>query len=68
MKVPGECGGSHITTGEVTTLQHESRNDTVELRPRVAEALLSGTKGTEVFSGLGDDFVEKVEVDATGLV
>ncbi len=59
--------GTHITTGEVTALQHETRNDTVKFGSSVAEALLSGAKGTEVFSGSGDDIVIEDEVDPTGL-
>ena len=43
---------SYVATGEVTTLEHELGDDTVELGAGVAEALLAGSKGTEVLSGL----------------
>jgi len=63
-----ECSaGTHITAGEVTTLQHELRDDAVELGSSVAEALLAGAEGTEVFSGSGNNIVVKDEVDTTGL-
>jgi len=56
-----------IATSEVTTLQHELRDDAVELAALVAEALFSGAKSTEVLSSLWDYIVVKREVDATGL-
>merc|ERR1711879_967243 len=55
---------SAVATGEVTTLEHELGDDTVELGAGVAEALLVGAEGTEVLNGLGDDVVEELEVDA----
>ncbi len=58
---------SYIATSEVTTLQHELGNDTVELRSRVAKALLSGAKSTEILGGLRNNIVVEVEVDTTGL-
>lgn len=58
----------YVATGEVTTLEHELGNDAVERRASVAEALLAGAESTEVLSGLGDNIVEEVEVDATGLL
>jgi len=54
---------SYVAAGEVTTLKHELRDDTVELAAAVAEALLAGAKGAEVLDGLGDDVVEELEVD-----
>lgn len=54
----------YVTTGEVTTLEHEVRDDTVEGRALVAEALLAGAESAEVLSGLGDDVIKEVEVDA----
>jgi len=56
---------SAVTTGEVTTLEHELRDDAVEGRALVAKALLASAESTEVLSGLGDNVVEEVEVDAT---
>ena len=61
-------GGSYVAASEATTLEHEVWDDTVELAAGVAEALLAGAEGTEVLSGLGDDIVVDVEVDAAGLV
>ena len=43
---------SAIALGEVTTLDHELLDNTVEAGALVAEALLAGSKGTEVLSGL----------------
>lgn len=60
--------GTHVAAGEVTTLKHEIRDDTVELGAGVAEALLASAEGAEVLDGLGDDVVEELEVDAAGLV
>ena len=57
---------SYVATGEVTTLKHELRADTVELAARVAEALLAGAEGAEVLDGLGDDVVVELEVDLAG--
>ena len=61
-------GNTHVTTGEVTTLKHELRDDTVEFGGFVSKALLAGAESTEVLNCFGDDVVEKLEVDATGLV
>lgn len=57
---------THVATGEVTTLEHEVRDDTVELGARVAEALLASAESAEVLDGLGDNVVEELEVDAAG--
>jgi hypothetical protein len=59
---------THVATGEVTALEHELGDDTVELGARVAEALLARAESTEVLGRLGDDVVEELEVDATALV
>lgn len=61
-------GNTYVATGEVTTLKHELGNDAVELGAGVAEALLAGAESTEVLSGLGDDLIVELEVDATGLL
>jgi hypothetical protein len=55
---------SYVATGEVTTLEHELRDDTVELGAGVAEALLASAESAEVLSGLGDNVVVEGEVDA----
>jgi hypothetical protein len=59
---------SAVATGEVTTLKHEVRDDSVERRALVAETLLASAESTEVLGGLGDLFVEEVEVDAATLL
>lgn len=43
--------------GEVTTLEHELGDDSVEARTGVSEAVLSSAELSEVSSGLGDDVV-----------
>jgi hypothetical protein len=57
--------GSYVATGEVTTLEHELGDDTVEGGTSIAESLLASAESTEVLSSLGDDVVEEVEVDTT---
>ena len=57
-----------VTAGEVTTLEHELRDDSVEGRTLVAEALLAGTESSEVLSSLRDVIVEEVEINAAGLL
>jgi len=59
---------SAVTAGEVTTLEHEVGDDSVERRALVAEALLASAEGTEVLGGLGDNIVIEGEVDTTGLL
>ena len=56
---------AYIATGEVTTLEHELRNDTVERRTLIAEAGLTSAEIFEVLGGLGDDIVIQLEVDTT---
>lgn len=41
-----------VLLGEVTTLEHELRNDTVEWGAGVAETLLAGAESAEVLSSL----------------
>ena len=55
---------SYIATSEVTTLQHELRNDSVELAALVAEALLACAESAEVLGRLGDYIVVELEVDS----
>ena len=52
-------------TGEVSSLKHELRDDTVEARAGVTETMLSSCKLTEVLRGLWDDVVKELEDDAT---
>jgi hypothetical protein len=62
-----EAGATNVVAGEVTTLEHELGNDTVEARVQVALALGKLAKLTEVLGGLGDNIVEEVEGDTTSL-
>jgi hypothetical protein len=68
----GSCpkvgSSTYVATGEVSTLEHEIRDHTVKLGALVAEALLTSAKSAEVLRGLGDDIIEKLEVDATALI
>ena len=57
---------SYVATGEVTTLEHELGDHTVELGAGVAEALLAGAESAEVLSSLGDSLIVEGEVDAAG--
>lgn len=56
---------SAVATGEVTTLEHELGDDTVEGRALVAEALSTGAQLLEVLGGLGNDVVVEGEVNHT---
>lgn len=58
---------TYVTTGEVPSLEHELRNDTVELGALVPKPFLPRAKGTEVRDGPGHDIVVEVEVDPTRL-
>jgi hypothetical protein len=59
---------THVATSEVTTLEHEVGNHTVELGAGIAKALLSCAESAEVLCGLGHDIVEELKVDATSLL
>jgi len=58
---------TYVAASEVTALEHELRDDAVETRAGVAEALLAGAESAEVLGGLGDDVVVELEVDAARL-
>jgi hypothetical protein len=49
--------------GEVTTLEHELGDDTVERRSSVTESLLASGKGAEVLGGLWDLVIIQLEGD-----
>lgn len=61
-------GGSSVKTyvavGEVTTLEHELGDDTVEDRALVAEALLAGAESTEVLGSVGSDIAAQLHDNA----
>lgn len=52
---------STVTSSEVTTLQHEVWDDSVEWGTGVTETLFTSTQGSEVFSGLWDNVVVQLE-------
>lgn len=56
---------TNITAGEVTTLEHELGDDTVEGRALVTLTLGLGAELSEVLGGLGDNVVVELEVNAT---
>jgi len=66
LAIDGLAAGA-IASSEVTTLQHELRDDSVELATLVAKALLTSAEGTEVLGGLWDYIVVEFEVDSAGL-
>jgi hypothetical protein len=51
--------------GEITSLQHEARDDTVEFGTRIAIAVLACGKLSEVLCSKGDDVIVKLEYDST---
>lgn len=55
------CQETHVAAGEVTTLKHELRDDTVEAGALVTLTLGSLAELTEVASGLGDVLLVEVE-------
>lgn len=59
---------TYVATGEVTTLEHELWDDAVESRAGITEALLASAESAEVLSGLWDNIIVEVEVDAAGLL
>lgn len=63
-----------ITSGEITTLQHELRDDSVEAAALVVQvlaglslALLSSAKSSEVLGGLGDYVISQDKLDSSRL-
>lgn len=66
LTVDGAATGT-VATGEVTTLEHELGNHTVEGRALVTLTLLGIAKLSEVPGSLGDLLVVEVEVDAASL-
>lgn len=61
-------GDAYVAAGEVTTLEHEVWDDTVELGALEAEAQLASAEGGEVLYGLWDNIVVELEVDTSGLL
>ena len=59
---------TYVATGEIASLKHELRDDAVEGRASVSEALLTSAESTEVLGSLWDYFIVELELDATGLL
>lgn len=59
---------TYVATGEVTSLEHELRNNSVEGRASISETLLTSAESTEVLGGLWDYIIVKVESDSSGLL
>jgi hypothetical protein len=66
LTVDGATTGT-VVAGEVTTLEHELGDDTVEGRALVTLTLGLGAELTEVAGGLGDVLLEEVEDDTARL-
>ena len=60
-------GVAYVSTSEITALEHEGGNHTVELGAFVAKALLTCAQGAEVLGRLGHVLVIELEIDATRL-
>ena len=60
--------GAYVALGEVTTLDHESANDTVELGALVTLAGLTHAELTEVPGSLGDKAVVELEFNTAEMV
>lgn len=58
---------SAVVVGEVTSLDHEVRDDSVEDSSSVAETLLASAESAEVLSSLGDLVRVQLEGDSLGL-
>ena len=59
---------TNVATREVTALDHEVLDDTVESRALITEALLAGSKSAEVLSGLGDGLAVETDHNAAKLL
>lgn len=53
--------------GEVTSLAHETGNDSVETRFGISVSLFSGAQRTEVFGGLGSDIRSQFHGDSSDI-
>ena len=59
-------GRTHIASSEITPLEHEAGDHTMETGSGVSEALLTGAESAEVLGCFGDDVVVQVENDFAG--
>lgn len=60
----GRGSKTYVATGEVTTLEHELGDDTVEAGSLVSEALLTSAESAEVLGGLGSGISAELHDDA----
>lgn len=58
--VDGFAAGA-VVVGEVATLTHEVRNDSVERATAVSETLLTGAQGTEIFGCSRNDVASQLQ-------
>ena len=61
-----DCTTLTVTAREVTTLKHEARDNTVELRASVSETVLAGCQLAEVLRGSGDGLIEEFKCYTSG--
>ena len=66
---------SSITVSEVTTLSHEARNNSVEVRAlevkslsSVSDTFLTGAKSTDILSGLRNSLAKEAEDNTSSLL
>jgi hypothetical protein len=59
---------SAVVASEITALEHELGDHTVERGILIAKTVLAGRELPEVFGGLGDDFVVQFEDDTTSMI
>lgn len=64
LAVDGLSSGS-IAIGEVSSLEHELRNHSVEDGALVAEAFFASAQGSEVFGSIGHDVLVELDDDPT---
>lgn len=57
---------TYIALGEITALEHELRNHTVEDRATVSEVVLAGAELPEVPSSAGNSVIEQLEDNLSG--
>src|SRR5437762_12166121 len=58
---------TYITASEIAALKHKLRDNTMERRPCITEALLASAEGAEVLCCLGDDIIVEVEENCSRL-
>lgn len=59
---------AYVATSEITSLEHELRDHSMELGSLVSEAIFPGTEVLEIPARVGGDLVVQFKVDAPGLV